>query len=470
MNDLKIGLTRYLEACSADEPRRRIAAARLQRMQNRFTERFSRQPVHLVRAPGRVNLIGEHTDYNGYPVLPLAIDRDVWVLMAGRADDEIHIANTLTGFGERGFSVPDASTPFALGDWGNYVKAAVVGLREQIASSGRGLNAVFDGTVPPAAGLSSSSALVVASALTFLTANNKDMDRLQLAELLAQAERFVGTAGGGMDQAISLMGQPGKALKIDFFPLSVQSASLPQGYQVVICNSMVAAPKTESALAEYNRRPRECRLAALLLCNYLSRKLNRAVSARRLADLAPFGLSEEEAAPVLGPDPLSMSELLTRLHMTLPELLQMLGIAAIVAPADGWKLWSRYLHIVREAGLVQQAFSAMLAGDAAALGRLMNESHRGCRDLYELSTPELDALVEFAREAGAVGSRLTGAGFGGCTVSLVAENQLNNFMHSVRTHYYDGYLRQRRPELLINGLAPDFLFATGATAGAAVLI
>jgi len=447
-----------------------ISSPEWQRLRDEFLHRFAAPADLLVRAPGRVNLIGEHTDYNGYPVLPLAIDREIRIAAVRRPDDQVLMQNGRRAFAERFFRLSEATVPFALGDWGNYVKAALAGLQDRMPHSARGFTALFDGTVPPAAGLSSSSALVVASALLFLHVNEVQVDRLELADVLARAERFVGTAGGGMDQAASLLGRPGHALKIDFFPLRVRPVALPFAYRVVICNSLIAAPKTESALLEYNRRPLECRLAVLLLCRYLSHKTGRPVSAQRLADLAAFPLSEEEAASVLGPQSLSLAQLLDRLQMSLPELLRVLHHAALQTPQDGFKLLPRYLHVVREAARVQAACEALEQGDAEEMGRLMAASHESCRSLYEISTAELDRLVEIALEQGAVGSRLTGAGVGGCTVSLVAREKVPDFIPAVTRDYYETYLACRRPETMEKGLPPDAIFATEAAAGAGLIV
>ncbi len=447
-----------------------IPSPETRRLRKEFLQRFAVPAELLIRAPGRVNLIGEHTDYNGYPVLPLAIDREIRIAAIRRPDDHVHLYNCRRAFAERSFALSEAAIPFALGDWGNYVKAAVTGLQDRIPHPARGFTALFDGAVPPAAGLSSSSALVVAVALLFLHVNEVQMDRLELAELLARAERFVGTAGGGMDQAASLTGQPGHALKIDFFPLRVRPVALPLAYRVVICHSLIAAPKTEYALLEYNRRPLECRLAVLLLCRYLSHKTGRPVSAQRLADLAAFPLAEEEAASVLGPHPLSPAQLLDRLQMSLPELLRVLDRAVLQTPVDGFKLLPRYLHVVQEAARVQAACAALEQGDPEAMGRLMGASHASCRSLYEISTVELDRLVEIALEHGAVGSRLTGAGFGGCTVSLVAREKVNDFIAAVTRDYYETFLAQHKPETMENGLPKDAIFATDAVAGAGLIL
>ena len=222
----------------------------------------------IVRAPGRVNLIGEHTDYNGYPVMPMAIDRDFVFILAPRTDGTIDIVNESPSFERRTFDARFPVSPYHQGDWGNYIKAAVHGILEAgwvDPKKAAGFQAIVGGTIPESAGLSSSSALVVASALAFLTANNKRIDKDHLAELLARAERYVGSEGGGMDQAVSLLAETGKALKIDFFPLRTQPVSLPENLSFVVCNSLIRAPKSESIRYAYNRRVIECRLATALV-------------------------------------------------------------------------------------------------------------------------------------------------------------------------------------------------------------
>ena len=437
-----------------------------QRLIEQFRTRFDQQPDLLVRAPGRVNLIGEHTDYNGYPVLPLAIERQISICAARRSDSQVVACNVQPNFADRRFSLNEAATPFIQGDWGNYIKAAIVGLQPKLIGTACGFNALIDGDIPAAAGLSSSSALVVGMALVFLGVHQQRLDRLALAEILSRAEHYVGTAGGGMDQAISLLGQSGHALKIDFFPLRVQPMVMPAGYKVVICDSLIKAAKTEAALVEYNRRPLECRLATLLLSHYLTRQGQQPVPAQRLADLADHGLTEKEVRLVLGPHPLSLTELAARLQRPVEAVAEPLNLSQLQQPADGFKLLLRYLHVVQEAARVEASCRAMQNHDAVALGCLMNASHTSCRSLYEISTPELDRLVEIARRHGAIGSRLTGAGFGGCTVNLVAEERLESFLSAVGSEYYLDHLAKVRPELVGDKVPADALFATAASQGA----
>lgn len=443
--------------------------ARLERMLEKFAARFGDGETRLLRAPGRVNLIGEHTDYNGYPVMPLAIQRDVLILFRPTADGTFDIVNTDHRFSERRFSLAESTIPFPMGDWGNYVKAAIQGLRSTDKTAARGFCAVIDGTVPAAAGLASSSSLVVASGKVFLHANGIVMAGMELAEHMARAEHFVGTAGGGMDQAISLMGEKGCAVKIDFFPLATRPTPLPQGYQVVICNSLIRAPKTESALKGYNRRPMECRIATVLLSRYLEGKTGKSIQANRLADLSGFALTTAEVQDALGTEPLTLAQVYQRSGMSPSEWSLAMAGRELWEPEDGLKVWMRYRHVIEEAGRVEEACAVMAQGDAQALGRLMNASHSSCRDLYEISTPELDALVETARHSGAVGSRLTGAGFGGCVVSLVPDDTVSEFMGKIREHYYLGYLQKNHPELVTDEAVANAQFATRATAGAGLL-
>lgn len=423
---------------------------RLQSLVAKFQFRFPEVIQYsMVRAPGRVNIIGEHTDYNGYPVLPIAIERDIVVAVAPSNNKAIEISNTESRFADRSFDLSETIAPFDGGDWGNYVKAAVQGIldaRLLSPSSANGMSAVFSGTIPPAAGLSSSSALVVASALAFLLANKRETDRRMLAELLPKAERYVGIESGGMDQAISLLGEPGKALKIDFFPLRTEPVSLPSGYAFVICNSLVHASKSGVARSGYNLRVVECRLAAALLAHKLAQTTGRTIRSDLLSDLAPgkLGMGDKAisalARGIMGEEPLTISEIASRLgrgvdaverdHCTLKD-----G-SVLSPPSEGFKLWQRYRHVTSEAQRVSDAVAALKKSDIPGLGRLMNDSHASCRDDYEVSCPELEELVELARRHGALGARLTGAGFGGCTVNLVKERDITTFIRGMKRDYY----------------------------------
>jgi N-acetylgalactosamine kinase len=454
-------------------------AARYRNLTAAFERSIGADTVRVARAPGRINLIGEHTDYNGLPVLPMAIDRDLAALFVPREDGQIVLANTDPAFPQRRFVLERDVPPSPPGDWANYCKAAVQGLVEETGRRGieitglKGFGAVVDGNVPAAAGMSSSSALVVLCALMFLEANGLEMGGLELAELLAEAEKYVGTQGGGMDQAISLMGQPGSAVRIGFFPLEAEPVPLPGGCRFVVANSLVRADKGAGAQDLYNRRPIECRLAVAVLGRVFERRLGRQVPLQRLGDLRedrlglPQGEIDTVATEAFHPQPYSLREIAGLLEMTPEQTARTYCLrrdgSIFPEPADGFKLHARFRHVTEEGRRVDEAFTALRKGDVVSFGALMNASHESCRDLYEISCPELDRLVEIARDSGALGARLTGAGFGGCAVCLVGEDALDRLLSEVSARYYRDFLGRGDESL------GDILFPCRAVAGAQVL-
>jgi len=397
-----------------------------------FRKQFPRGPETsvLFRVPGRVNLIGEHTDYNGLPVLPLALQKEIVVAVTPRNDSRVMMGNVDPRYQLREFVAGESVEGAPAGDWSNYCRAAVTGLwqyvSERVGGPTRvtGMNILLHGDVPVAAGLSSSSALVVACAIAFLHANGIGVgqdppDRIELAEILARAEHYVGTRGGGMDQTVALCARNGAALKIDFFPIRVTEVPLPQEYKFVICNSMVRAEKSARQRELYNRGPQNCHAAAAILAEEFGAKVNQPI--RRLGDLSPdnLGVALDELWPLTE----------RALSRKAPDLVPFVR------------------HVLREGGRVEKAVEALEAGNMQAFGNLMIKSHESLRDDYGVSCPELDALVNIALENGAIGSRLTGAGFGGCTVSLVRETDVSEFVSAVQSCYYGDYLARHRPDL-----------------------
>jgi N-acetylgalactosamine kinase len=383
-------------------------------------------------------------------------------------------------FEQRTFHARFPVPPFQQGDWGNYVKAAIHEILEAgwvDTNKAVGFQAVVDGSIPESAGLSSSSALVVASALAFLTANDKTIDKALLAELLARAERYVGSEGGGMDQAVSLLAEAGKALKIDFFPLRTHPVQLPENLAFVVCNSLIRAPKSESIRYAYNRRVIECRLATALVAKVVQERSGKEIRPERLADLSGENLGLEQRTidkiveQSIGEKPLSLKETAQLLGETPESVQQRLCTlrdgSILPEPSDGFKIWNRYKHVVTEAQRVELAAAAFQEGDIFTVGRLMNESHASCRDDYEISCPELEALVSIARELGAIGSRLTGAGFGGCTVNAVPNDLVDRFKEGVIAAYYHGYVKQERTKPFARYAdLRDVMFVCRATSGA----
>jgi N-acetylgalactosamine kinase len=440
-------------------------------------------PPAVVRAPGRVNLIGEHTDYNGYPVLPMTIDRDILIAFSAGTSSAVTVENMDARFARRAF---DAGIPIprdGQGDWGNYLKAAVQGILESgTINTARpaGINAVCSGSVPESAGLSSSSALVVAMALAFLGANRAAVPALDLAGILAKAERYAGLEGGGMDQTISLLGTIGHALRIDFFPLAVTSVPLPEGYRFVVSNSLVAAPKTASARNAYNLRVVECRLAMGVLESALREQHGLRTQPMRLADLSsrntgvPENIIADAAAKVLHESPWRIEEIAGILGMTPEEARRKYCTTGdgseVPEPEEGFLLLQRYRHVTTEAWRVERGCAALENGDSALFGELMNESHRSCRDDYDVSCPEIETLVSIARAHGAIGSRLTGAGFGGCTVSLVPDALVEAFISAVAREYYTDLVRAQTSTALTRSGLRNIIFPCRAVQGAGPVI
>jgi N-acetylgalactosamine kinase len=434
-----------------------------------FRERFPGiAPTHCVRVPGRVNLIGEHTDYNGLPVMPTAIEREIRMLVAPRLDRRVDLHNTAERFEPRSFMLSADIGPYATGDWGNYVKAGVQGLVSEALDDGkelsdmRGFCALVDSDLPAAAGLSSSSAMVVASALAVLAVHGWPLDRVKLAEQMAAAERYVGTMGGGMDQAVVLLAQAGTSLKIDFFPLRATTVHLPPAYSVVICNSMIQAPKTAEARLLYNRLPIECRIATALLAHALRDYgvPDTVVRVSEILSVLPSARLLAEAERFLGDANWSIRQVAASLGVTtadVEERYMRLGDGnALPMPTEGFPLLRRMRHVLSEGERVEKAVRALSTGDAISFGQLMNASHASCRDEYGISCPALEELVRVARSAGAVGARLTGAGFGGCTVNLVHQDSVEAFVHTVITEYYERYLKGLHPELYDEVLARGY--------------
>lgn len=354
--------------------------------------------MRVVRAPGRVNLIGEHTDYNGLPVLPMALDREIVLRHTPRADTRVILANADPRFPPVEFTLGETIPAEPDGAWGNYARAAGQALwREQ--GGMRGIEGEFSSSLPAAAGLSSSSAMVVATALALLDANARTVPRERLMDLLARAERYVGLEGGGMDQAISLGGVAGCALRIDFRPtLRLTPVQIPRDWRIIVAPSLVEARKAAGARDAYNTRVRECRDALV----------ESRVTSRGSKDYF------ELLAAVPAVDAVERARLhLDDLH------------------------FRRFRHVVTEAERVDQAVAAMHASDLATFGALLSASHASLRDDYDVSAPGLDELVSIAERAGAAGARLTGAGFGGCIIAVTDAAGVEKVLEALGRKFYE---------------------------------
>ncbi len=341
----------------------------------------------LYRAPGRVNLIGEHTDYNQGFVMPAAIGIYCWVAIAARDDRKLQVYS----------SEFDATVTVNLddplltrrGDWSDYVVGTALALR----NSGyqlRGANILVRGQVPIGSGLSSSAAIEVSTGYALLDVSRATINLTKLALACRKAENeFVGARVGIMDQFISAHGRADHALMLDCRSLESKALPIPPGVLLGICNTGV---KHQIAGGEYNVRRAQCEQGVKLLSSAMP-------EIQALRDVTPHQLEQHKGL--------------------LPGV-----------------IYRRCRHVVTENERVRQAADALLNGDLLTFGRLMAESHRSLRDDYQVSCAELDTMVEIAgAQSGVLGARMTGGGFGGCTVNLVHADAAENFKLAVATEY-----------------------------------
>jgi galactokinase len=355
-----------------------------------LTEHFGAGPEPaFISVPGRVNLIGEHVDYHGLPVLPMAIQRCVRISFRPRDDHRIRAVSL--GYGEREFEWKSKLEPSASGDWENYIKAAAQTVHDRW-NVRRGIDAAVISDLPPAAGLSSSSALLTGFSLALLQANRVRTTFGELMEVLPEGEYFVGTRGGGMDHAAVLASKAGSALLIHFVPVSACPVPIPKDWAFLVAHSLTTAEKSGAVRAEYN--------------------LRRTAGTQALQRL---GFSSYAAAI----EGRTFDELET--------------IAGERLEGDEQRC---FLHVAGEALRTTAAVTALRAADASTFGRLLNESHASLRDLLRVSNGALDELVDTARDAGALGARLTGAGFGGCAVVFCHSSERQRVAEILMRRYY----------------------------------
>jgi len=351
-----------------------------------FRAKFGANP-RVYRAPGRVNLIGEHTDYNEGYVMPVALGFYCWLAISPRDDQKLVISSD--GFSDAAEVELDSPEIHPRKTWSDYP----VGVALELKRAGvplRGANLLIHGEVPMGAGLSSSAAIEVATALALAEQSGHSPDRVQLALLCQKAENeFVGARCGIMDQFISLHGRKNHALLLDCRALDFELVAIPECVRLVICNTMV---KHEHASSGYNQRRAECEEAV-----------------QRLAKVLPGIRSLRD--------------------VTLDQLDLHRGTLSEV-------LYKRALHVIAENARVLGATEALRAEDLERFGKRMAESHSSLRDLYEVSCVELDLMVDQAnRQEGVYGARMTGGGFGGSTINLVESRFADAFAENMARGY-----------------------------------
>lgn len=362
----------------------------------------------IYRAPGRVNLIGEHTDYNDGFVLPAAIDLYTHVTISPR-DDRKLLIHSESFSDDVEFDLND-SRPIARGHWSDYICGVAVTL-ERAGYELKGAALAIRSTVPIGAGLSSSAALEVAAGYALLANSAHEADLLELAKLCQLAENeFVGMRCGIMDQFVSCFGQAGHSLLLDCRSLEYRPVPISGEVRLVVCNTMI---RHELAASEYNNRRSECEAGVRHFARFLPNV--RALRDVTIDDLESYGSDLPEA------------------------------------------IFKRCRHVVTENDRVEKAATALQRNDLDAFGELMAGSHRSLRDDYEVSCAELDTMVDLARQVeGVYGARMTGGGFGGCTINLVRSDCVDRFKETVTQRY------QR-----VTGIAAEIYVCSTADGGGA---
>ncbi|KAK4257872.1 hypothetical protein QN277_007403 [Acacia crassicarpa] len=468
------------------------ARIRFENLKSKFLAIFGQPPQVFARSPGRVNLIGEHIDYEGYSVLPMAIRQDTIVAIRKNEDERIiRVANVI----DEKYTTctypadPDQELDLRNHRWGHYFICGYKGYYDYAKLKGVdvgqpiGIDVLVDGIVPTGSGLSSSSAFVCSSLIAIMTAFGAKFPKKQIAQVSCECERHVGTQSGGMDQAISIMAKNGFAQLIDFNPLRATDVQLPVGGSFVIAHSLTDSQKAVTAAKNYNNRIVECRLASIVLGIKLGMKPEEAISrVKTLSDVEglclSFANSHKSSDPILAvkellkEEPYTAEEIeniteekLTSFFSSNPAYLN------VVEVAEHYRLHQRATHVYSEAQRVhafQEIVSSNLSQEKMLmkLGDLMNESHYSCSVLYECSCPELEELVNICRGNGALGARLTGAGWGGCAVALVKEGMVPEFILNLKKKFYQS--RIERGIITENDL-DLYIFASKPSSGAAIL-
>ncbi|KAI0661824.1 galactokinase gal [Cubamyces menziesii] len=543
--ELPIPIFTSLDKAFPDIETAAAQGARYDSVVKEYEKRFGHKPTFIARAPGRVNLIGEHIDYVLFGCFPAAIERDILIACGpsqpgseataqdGATRGGVKAENLNPKYQPQSFvpMLKSASAPSAAEEadaastvhaeaswhldidkrelrWESYVKAGYYGVLNRFFASNTEhpvpVDMLVTGSVPSGSGLSSSAAMVVSSTLAFLAVNNKleGITKGQLVEMAMENEKRVGVNSGGLDQAASVICTPHSAIFVDFFPrLSAEPIPLPTPRTVpravfVCANSLVVSDKVVSAKIHYNLRVVETLVGARVLALRLGQQLGPSERPRLREVFSRWlGSPELESSPEkvkaellrflpeiekLRPSPQGRKE--GELGVTMKEMVEWSGLSEeqfhqvylswVDVEAEYFQLYKRARHVITEAIRVLEFREVCLRAQAAEgdlpedtlreLGALMDASHESCSKLCESSCSEVDQLAELARASGAYGCRITGAGWGGCTVSLVAEDQVESFIAKIKAGYAP--YKELEGEKL-----HEVIFATKPSSGAFVL-
>ncbi|WP_404405377.1 galactokinase [Jeotgalibacillus malaysiensis] len=370
-----------------------------------FISIFNESPERLFFAPGRINLIGEHTDYNGGKVFPLAITYGTYAYVKQRKDKKIRFASK--NFSKSGIITAslDHLEKNNETEWVNYPIGVIHFLKESGYNIEDGFDVLFEGNIPNGAGLSSSASIEMATGVMVRELTGLSISQVELIKLCQRVENeFIGVNSGIMDQFAIGMGKLGQAIWLDCDTLEFEYAPIELEHEKIVI--MNTNKRRELASSKYNERRAECEQALKIIQTYTEVESLGELSVAQLSDVKNW----------------------------LDDLL----------------LYRRVKHVVTENERTKQAYVSLKAGDLEQVGRLMNDSHQSLKEDYEVTGEELDTLAEFAQtQTGVIGARMTGAGFGGCAIAIVKTDDVEDFIKNTRRHYQDRI-----------GYGPDFYVAS----------
>ena len=480
MGDLVPQFTSLKDVYSASEDNTAVSQeheTRFKGLISKFSATFGHKPEFVARSPGRVNIIGEHIDYSLYNVLPAAVTVDVLIAVRSISPSaegaSIQCANVNPEkYPTRQIIIPqngNVEVDKSQHDWSNYFRAGLNGAMEFLRKKHgeslkpQSMELLLDGNVPAGGGLSSSAAFVCAAALAVMKANGHDVSKQELLDLVILSERSVGVYSGGMDQAASIFSERGFLLYCRFFPkFSEEHVPVPQAdpdVTFLVAQSFVTSNKAVTAPKHYNLRVVECTLATVVLAKLNDIVLNPDDSSlgfclRNLQQeyMKKHGRLSESLEEQLNELITVTEKGLTQQSYTREEISHLLGIdvttlektymSKFPIEASAFALRQRALHVLHEARRViffkntLTNSPTLTTATLEYLGTLMNETQHSCKEIYECSCPEIDDICAIARRAGTYGSRLTGAGWGGCTVHMVATEKVEAVREALKKEYY----------------------------------